>query len=229
MYNENHSVTFRVTGDFALFSAPESPRNAVGAECHSYPVPTQEALRGIVEAIYWVPTLKWHVHRVRVVNPIQYGSYGVCFPGKEGYDIFHWMVLQNVCYEVEAWFEWNHERPDLRKDRIAAKHLARFKSALAHGGRRDVYLGSRSFQGYVEPCEFGKAPGAFDEAGCEDMGMMFHSFDYDDSSAVMKHGKALNERFAPVQMENGIITFVDAEKCPVVREIKRGTQNESAE
>lgn len=229
MFNENHSVTFRVQGDFALFSAPESARNVVGAECRSYPVPTQEALRGITEAIYWTPTLKWHTHRVRVLNPIQYASYGVRFPGKDAPDLFHWMLLQDVCYEVEAWFNWNHERPDLRKDRIAAKHLARFKSALAHGGRRDIYLGSRSFQGYAEPCEFGKEPGAYDEGGYEDFGMMFHSFEYDDSPVVIKQGQALNERFAPVQMENGIITFVEADKCPVVREIRKGTGYESAE
>jgi CRISPR-associated protein Cas5d len=43
-----HYVSVRVRGDFALFTRPENKVERV-----SYPVITPSAARGILEAIYW--------------------------------------------------------------------------------------------------------------------------------------------------------------------------------
>lgn len=219
MSDPKKTVTFRVKGNLAVFTDPTSARNTIGTDRRTYPVPTQEALRGITEAIYWSPTIRWHVSRVRVMKPIQTASYGVLKHGTTKDDIFTWIVLCDVEYEVEAWFEWNKDRPDLKKDRIAAKHIAQFYRALAHGGRRDVFLGAKQFGGFVDGCEFGEAPGAYDGTGEISFGLMFHSFVYDNSPETVHLNKALEERFAPVIMENGVITFSDT--FPVVRRIVR--------
>ena len=47
-------VKVRVWGDYALFSRPE-----LKVERYSYDVMTPSAARGILEAIYWHPGLRW--------------------------------------------------------------------------------------------------------------------------------------------------------------------------
>ena len=52
---------------------------------------------------------------------------------------------------------------------------------IERGGRRDVFLGTRECQGYVEPCEFGEGEGFYDNyPGEMSFGLMFHGFDYPD-------------------------------------------------
>lgn len=48
-------------------------------------------------------------------------------------------------------FEWNLNRPDLAADRNENKHYFIAKRMLERGGRRDIFLGTRECQGYVEP------------------------------------------------------------------------------
>ena len=73
MENEN-SVSFLVTGRMALFSDPVT--RAGGEKC-SYQIPTYQALKGILESVYWKPTLVWHIDAVRVMNPIASRSEGI--------------------------------------------------------------------------------------------------------------------------------------------------------
>lgn len=57
-------VEFQVTGDYALFS---DPILRVGGEKCSYQVPTYEALKGILQSVYWKPTIIWVIDAVRVM------------------------------------------------------------------------------------------------------------------------------------------------------------------
>lgn len=56
-------------GEFACFTRPEMKVERV-----SYDVMTPSAARGILEAIYWKPEIRWVVDRIRVLNPIQFTS-----------------------------------------------------------------------------------------------------------------------------------------------------------
>jgi CRISPR-associated Cas5-like protein len=47
-------VEFKVSGRYALFS---DPINRIGGEKFSYQVPTYQALKGILESVYWKPTI----------------------------------------------------------------------------------------------------------------------------------------------------------------------------
>ena len=62
-------IQLEVWGDYALFSRPE-----LKVERMSYDVPTPSAARGLVEAIYYHPGLRWHIDRICVLNPIRFVS-----------------------------------------------------------------------------------------------------------------------------------------------------------
>ena len=62
-------VKVRVWGDYALFTRPE-----MKVERCSYDVITPSAARGILEAIYWHPGMRWIVDKIYVKNPIQFTS-----------------------------------------------------------------------------------------------------------------------------------------------------------
>ena len=60
-------VTLEISGDYALFSRPEMKVERV-----SYDVITPSAARGILEAIYWKPQIRWIIDRITVINPIRF-------------------------------------------------------------------------------------------------------------------------------------------------------------
>lgn len=63
----NYGITLKVTGDYALFSRPEMKVERV-----SYDVITPSAARGILEAIYWKPQIRWVIDEIHVLNPIRF-------------------------------------------------------------------------------------------------------------------------------------------------------------
>ena len=62
-------VKVRVWGNYALFSRPE-----MKVERCSYDVMTPSAARGILEAVYWHPGMRWVIDKIHVVNPVQFTS-----------------------------------------------------------------------------------------------------------------------------------------------------------
>lgn len=60
-------IRLEVWGDYACFSRPEMKTERV-----SYDVMTPSAARGILDAIYWHPGLKWVVDRIYVCSPIKF-------------------------------------------------------------------------------------------------------------------------------------------------------------
>lgn len=62
-----YGVLLEVSGDYALFSRPEMKVERV-----SYDVITPSAARGILEAIYWKPQMRWVIDRIHVLNPIRF-------------------------------------------------------------------------------------------------------------------------------------------------------------
>ena len=213
MINDN-KISLMVKGRFALFS---DPLTRVGGEKMSYHIPTYQAMKGILESIYWKPTFLWHVDRVRVMQPIRTQSKGIRpirYGG--GNDLSIYTYLHDVAYQVDAHFVWNPQRVDLVSDRNEGKHYQIAKRMVARGGRRDVFLGTRECQAYVEPCEFGSGSGAYDEVDQLAFGVMFHSFAYPDESGI----EMLKVRFWRAEMNYGIIEFPKPEQCGMVRDIK---------
>ena len=214
MEHEN-GVEFLVSGKMALFSDPVT--RAGGEKC-SYQVPTYQALKGVLESVYWKPTFTWHIDAVRVMNPISSRSEGIRPLGYGGGNTLSiYTYLTDAAYRVKAHFEWNRNRPDLARDRNENKHYFIAQRMIERGGRRDVFLGTRECQAYVEPCAFREGEGHFDGLPELSFGLMFHGFSYPDEIGINQ----LQARFWYPKMRNGIIEFCRPEECPVIRTIKK--------
>ncbi|NLI62482.1 MAG: type I-C CRISPR-associated protein Cas5 [Methanosarcinaceae archaeon] len=205
-----NKLTYLVHGRRALFS---DPITRVGGEKFSYHIPTYQAIKGITESIYWKPTIVWRVLRVRVLNKIRMESSGIRpikYNDATGNELSYYTYLKDVAYEVEVKFDWNENRPDLIKDRNENKHFFMAKRAIESGGRRDIFLGTRECQGYIEPCEFGENESYYDSENTSDevtYGMQFHSFIYPDEAYDDESYNNFTATFWNAKMVNGIINF----------------------
>jgi CRISPR-associated protein Cas5d len=202
-------VEFKVSGKYALFT---DPLTKIGGEKCSYHIPTYEALKGILSSVYWKPTIVWVIDSMRVMKrirtqtrsakPIEYGG---------GNSLAIYTYLSDVAYQVQAHFEWNKNRADMAADRNENKHYYVAKRMIERGGRRDVFLGTRECQGYVEPCNFGDGDSAYDDYGEIAFDLMFHGFDYPDELGKDE----LQARFWRPKMIDGKIYFVRPEECSI--------------
>lgn len=204
-------VQFEVTGDYALFS---DPIMRIGGEKCSYQVPTYEALKGILSSIYWKPTFIWYIDKVRIMNPIQTMVKGIRpIKYNGGNDLSFYTYLKNCRYQVEAHFEWNQNRPELEKDQNENKHHNIAKRMIERGGRRDIFLGARECQGYVEPCVFGEGKGHYDNVDELSFGLMLHGITYADEAYSEETKGKMTARFWRPVMKKGIIDFIRPDHC----------------
>ena len=211
-------VEFQVSGDYALFS---DPLMRVGGEKSSYPVPTYEAMKGILSSVYWKPTIIWYIDAVRIMAPIQTEVKGIR-PIKYhgGNDLSYYTYLKKVCYQVQAHFEWNDNRPELAEDRNENKHHEITKKMIQKGGRRDIFLGTRECQGYVEPCVFGEGEGAYDQIPEWGLGLMYYGITYPDESYSPETQGKMTANFWYPTMKQGVITFPRPEDCPLHKPLR---------
>lgn len=214
---ENNKVEFQITGKMALFT---DPATKTGGEKLSYPIPTYQALKGIVENIYWKPTIYWVVDAVRIMNAINMQPRGMK-PLKQsgGNALSIYTYLIDVKYQVRAHFEFNMFREDLRIDRSVQKHISIARRMIEFGGRRDIFLGTRECQAYVEPCAFGEGKSRFDETGTIPFGIMYHGISYPNEIG----DKTLYVRLWDAKMQNGVVKFPTPKECNIVQPIRNVT------
>lgn len=192
----------------------------------TYPVPTYEALKGILNSVYWQPAFLWIIKSVRIMNPIVTEQKGIRTLKYNTRDcendnsLSYYTYLQNVHYQVQARFEWNSNRPELSADHIIGKHAGIANRMIRKGGRRDIFLGTRECQGYIEPCVFGEGTGAYDNTGTQNMGVMLHGITYADEAVREEDKLKMTVRLWEPVMKNGIIRFIRPEECTTTRHIK---------
>lgn len=152
------TVKLEVWGDFASFNRPEMKVERV-----SYDVITPSAARGILEAIYWKPQMRWRIDEIHVLKPIRFaqvrrnevadkipvkGASGVGVAMKAGTGALGLavddpatrvqraaIVLRNVKYGIVAHVEVLDDR-DTAGVRLAdpeAKHLEMFRRRAEKG------------------------------------------------------------------------------------------------
>ncbi|MBA3006709.1 MAG: type I-C CRISPR-associated protein Cas5c [Proteobacteria bacterium] len=216
MDKKRNSVEFKITGRYAMFADPVT---RVGGEKFSYQIPTYQALKGILESVYWKPTLIWYIDAVRVMEKIQTESKGIKpIKMSGGNDLAYYTYLRDVEYQVLAHFEWNEHRNDLDGDRDENKHHNIAKRCIIKGGRRDIFLGTRECQGYVEPCMFGEGESFYKNYGELDFGIQFHGYDYPDETGKDE----LFVRLWRPKMKDGLIEFPMPKNCdPALRRFIR--------
>jgi len=62
-----YGIKIKAWGKRACFTRPEMKVERV-----SYDVPTPSAVRGILEAIYWKPVIRWQIDKIHVLNPFKF-------------------------------------------------------------------------------------------------------------------------------------------------------------
>ncbi len=220
MEKYRNTIEYEVYGAYALFSDPVT---RVGGEKSSYHIPTYEALKGITESCYWKPTITWYIDAVRVMNPIQTESKAIRpFGYGGGNDLAYYTYLKDVRYQVRAHFEFNLNHPELEADRNEHKHHNIAKRMVQRGGRRDIFLGTRECQAFVEPCIFGSGEGYYDHMPGElSYGFMYHGITYADEAVLEGEKNKMTVNFwYPVMKKKGIIELIRPEECPKKRLVK---------
>ncbi len=207
----SQGIKLRVWGDYACFTRPEMKVERV-----SYDVMTPSAARGILEAIYWKPSICWVVDRIHVMKDIRFdnvrrnevaakvpvkGKAGVNAAMKNGGPPLRLlveesrqqraaMVLRDVEYVIEAHFRYTSG-----EDRNDGKHLDMFNRRAAKGQCfHRPYLGCREFAAFFEPVK-GDVPVSPLE-GTRDLGWMLHDIDYTAGMTPV---------FFRATMENGVV------------------------
>ena len=209
-----NQIEYVVYGEYGLFTDPQMK---LGGEKMTMQIPSYEALKGITESIYWKPSIIWFIDEVRIITPIQMESKGIRpieYGG--GNTLANYTYLRRPCYQVRAHFEFNEARPDLSADFNEHKHHNIAKRCVNAGGRRDIFLGTRECQGYVEPCVFGEGEGAYDQVTL-DFSTMVHGITYPDQRS---ESNMMQLRLWQPKMVNGVIKFIRPEECTLVKDIR---------
>jgi CRISPR-associated protein Cas5d len=222
-------IKLHVWGDFACFTRPEMKVERV-----SYDVITPSGARGILEAIYWKPQIRWVIDRIHVLKPIQFtsirrnevaskasaataksamkaGSGDIGILIEEDRQQRAALVLKDVAYVIEAHFEimdlrFEKDAAESSRDDNAGKHLSIF-NRRAKGGQyfHHPYFGCREF-----PVNFELIEGALPESKLpdnerdKDFGFMLHDLEFDQDPKT-KAVKSTTPRFFRAVMKNGII------------------------
>ena len=201
-----NSIKYKVYGKYALFT---DPLTKIGGEKFSYEIPTYSALKGVTESIYWKPTFTWIIDECKVMKPIQTQSMGIrpIHYHDSGNDLSIYTYLYEVEYLVKAHFEWNENRPDLSHDRNEHKHWDIAKRMIEKGGRRDIFLGTRECQAYIEPCDYNKTSEPYGKIAQRAFGVMIHGITYPDEQTNPTYKGKMTVRLWKPVMKNGIIHF----------------------
>lgn len=186
-------------GNAALFSRPE-----LKAERCSYDMITASAARGILEAVFWHPGLRWRIDRIHVLNPIRFanvrrnevksklsarnakqameGADRVLFIStKDDIQQRASMILTDVRYLVEAHFELTKQAaPTDNADKFYAIARRRFTNGQCYAM---PYFGCREFPANFRLLEEEEMPRSCME-GERDLGFMLYDLDYSDPADI---------------------------------------------
>jgi len=215
-----YGIVIRVRGDYALFTRPEMKVERV-----SYDVITPSAARGIIEAIYWKPAIRWVVDRIHVLHEIEFTNIRrneVSEKASEStarrlmngaQEPFYLaatqvrqqraaMVLKNVDYAIEAHFELVPEKAG--PDDTVEKHYAVALRRLRKGQYfNPPCLGTREFGAQVELIEDGKIPPS-PLKGVRDLGWMLYDLDFTNAEDI-------TPKFYKAEMRAGVIDLTQVE------------------
>lgn len=216
-------VKVKVWGDYALFSRPE-----MKVERCTYDVMTPSAARGILEAIYWHPGLRWVIDRIYVQKPIQFTSVRrnevkskisannvlsvyngaeqeLYLAAKNEIVQRAALILKDVQYVIEAHFEMTEkanetDNPGKFKD-IMMRRLS--KGECYH----NPYFGCREFPVRFSLCEDDEISTAYENEEERDLGYMLYDMDYTDRNHIQP-------MFFRAVLKKGVL---DVRDCEVVQ------------
>lgn len=216
------AVQVEVWGKYALFSRPEMKTERI-----SYDVMTPSAARGILDAIYFHPGMKWVIDRIRVCSPIHFtnirrnevkavvqhtkvksamttGKGELYLATPQEIQQRAAMVLTDVHYVIEAHFEMTDKANDTDNP---GKFQDIMRRRLEKGQcYHQPYFGTREFPVRFKPWDGNwSVPPCFE--GERDLGWMLYDMDYSDPQDIQP-------MFFRAKLVDGILDLRD---CGVVR------------
>ena len=210
------SMLIEVWGDYACFSRPEMKTERV-----SYDVMTPSAARGLVEAIYWHPGMKYHIDRIYLLKPVQFASIrrnevkatllsSAVLSAAKGGEVPMLctaeniqqraaLVLQDVHYVIECHFTMTEKA-------APGDNPGKFQDIVTRRMRKGQcfstpYFGCREFPAHFKQWEGGPIP-TIDET--HDLGFMLYDFDYSDPQNI-------TPLYFRAKMEHGVIQVAGCE------------------
>jgi CRISPR-associated protein Cas5d len=212
-----YGVKLRVWGDYACFTRPEMKVERV-----SYDVITPSAARGILESIYWKPSIRWRIDRIHVLKPIRFANVrrnelmkkipltNVKKAMKEPHSRLETfiederqqragLILKDVDYVIEAHFEITGRAGSTDKsDLNPQKHYEIFTRRASKGQCfHQPYLGTREFSANFElitdQIPTSNLP---EDQRNKDLGWMLYDIDFPNN---------MEARFFRAQMKDGVI------------------------
>lgn len=195
------SISVEVWGDYACFSRPEMKVERV-----SYDMITPSAARGLLEAIYWHPGMKWVIDRIHVCMPIRFTNIRrnevkdivsarkaqtVMEKGGEMYLVTSnsiqqraAMILRDVRYVIDAHFE-------MTVHATTTDNPAKFQDIMRRRLEKGQYyhqpcFGVREFPAHFKPC-IQTPPCPEELLGQRDLGWMLLDLDYSDPENITPH------------------------------------------
>jgi CRISPR-associated protein Cas5d len=215
-----YGITIRVRGPYALFTRPEMKVERV-----SYDVITPSAARGIIEAVYWKPAIRWVIDKIRVLSEIQFtnirrnevsdkastnnalqvmkgANKALYIAATEKRQQRASMVLKGVDYIIKAHFELTNEAGETD---TVEKHYNIVLRRLRKGQHFHApCLGTREFPARVEIIE---DKGDIPESplkGERDLGWMLYDLDFSNP-------RDIQPKFFKAQMLDGVIDLTGVE------------------
>lgn len=205
----SYGIKLKVWGERACFTRPEMKVERV-----SYDVPTPSAVRGILEAIYWKPSIRWQVDRIHVYKPIKFENIRRNELGSKISPSKIKTAIRDGCSPVEIFIEKDRvQRASLilkdveyifeahiefvsGEDNNIGKHLDIFnRRALKGQCFHQPCFGTREF-----PVNFELFEGDIPQSNIKDkdLGFMLYDMDFSDK-------KNINPMFFRAEIINGII------------------------
>lgn len=213
-----YGIKVKISGEYALFSRLDMKTERV-----SFDVITPSAARGILEAVFWKPAIKYHIDKIHVYNEpqftnlrrnevsekIMYGDMLKLMQNKSAKtylctkDIIQQraaLILKNVCYIVEAHFVMTDKAGERDTEE---KHYNMLLRRLRKGQcYHQPYLGCREFPAKVEIVEDDVPKSGL--AGKRDLGYMLYDLDYSNPENI-------SPMFFRAVMNDGVIDLTNLE------------------
>ena len=172
---------FRVWGQYGLFTRPEMKVEKV-----SYDIITPSAARGICDAIFWHPGLRWVIDRIIVCNPIRFTS-----------------VRRN---EVKAVVNSRAARTVMEGRGNGSLYIATPNEIQQRASL--LLRGCREFPAHFAPCET-LPPCPEELRGRRDLGYMLYDMDYSDPQDI-------RPLFFRAVLEDGVLTVPPRDSKEVI-------------
>lgn len=211
-----YGIKLKVNGDYACFSRPEMKVERV-----SYDVMTPSAARGILEAIYWKPAIRWVIDKITVVNPIKFEnirrnellgklsmtSVKSAFKGNSKVQLCQTtdnivqrssLLLKDVCYVIEAHFEITEKMGDT--DTVEKHYNIMLRRCKKGQCFHRPYFGTREFPVEFKLLDDNEILYSFYKGEERDLGFMLWDIDFENNEEPI---------FFRPMMKDGIIDVPD--------------------